>query len=275
MELIDLTGKRIGKLNVIKRAENKGRRTMWLCKCDCGNMKIIPADNLLKKHKPTISCGCACKTAYHPPRDNPIKNIKGMKFGRLTVIEFYKKINHVAYWKCRCNCGNEIIASGILLRNGSVKSCGCYKKDLGRKQLTKHGMCSSRIAIIWYRMKERCYCITNSSYKNYGGRGIKICDEWLNSFESFYDWAMKNGYKDNLSIDRIDNNGDYCPENCRWATRLQQSRNRRSNIHVEYNGIEYSTLTELCDVLGIPYKTLYSRKKNGTLYRYGIKIKEI
>lgn len=126
----------------------------------------------------------------------------------------------------------------------------------------KHGMSSHRLYSIWDSMKSRCYRKTTAPYAKYGGRGITVCDEWKNSFQAFYDWAMENGYRDDLSIDRIDVNGSYCPENCRWVTMREQENNRRNNKLITYNG-ETHTQAEWCELLSIPPHVMTNRLKRG------------
>lgn len=163
-------------------------------------------------------------------------DITGKKFGNLTAV---KKIDS-KYWLFKCDCGKEKKIKKTNVVCGITKSCGClwYKEvALGNK---KHGMSKTRLYECWRDMRNRCYLKTRYDYKRYGGRGIVVCDEWKNKFEPFYDWAINNGYKDYLTIDRIDVNGNYCPENCRWATKKEQALNRRTTVFVEYNGEKHS-----------------------------------
>ena len=165
-------------------------------------------------------------------------NLKGQRFGALTVVEETSKRSKKGevYWTCKCDCGNTtqpIMASH--LKSGHTKSCGCFQKKQSKNANEKHGLSTTRIYSIWNGMKNRCYREYDIGYKNYGGRGIKICDEWLHNFEAFYEWAISNGYADNLTIDRIDTNGNYEPSNCRWATMKEQQNNKRNSKGVGIN----------------------------------------
>lgn len=171
------------------------------------------------------------------------ENLLGKKFGRLIVIKEYEsKIQpsgqKKTMWLCKCDCGNKVVVSAYNLKK-QTRSCGCLQKELFLKMNKKHGMYGTRLYRIWNNMKNRCYNKNVKAYKNYGDRGIKVCDEWLdkkNGFKNFYLWAMNNGYKENLTIDRINNNGNYEPDNSRWATRSEQNHNRKNSIMLTYNG---------------------------------------
>lgn len=159
------------------------------------------------------------------------QDLTGQRFGRLIVLQRLE--NHVdangqrSRWLCRCDCGNETIADGGNLRRGIKKSCGCLQKETASKMNSTHHGTGSRLYKLWRGMKARCYIPSCSNFSFYGARGIKVCDEWKNDFCTFRDWALSNGYDEDLSIDRIDSNGDYEPSNCRWTTMINQFRNRR------------------------------------------------
>lgn len=159
-------------------------------------------------------------------------DLTGQKFGRLTVIsrDENTKDGH-ATWLCKCECGNRKVISGAPLRRGSTKSCGCLQKERVKSSNTKHGRTKSPLYKVHREMLHRCQNKKAKNYKNYGGRGITVCEEWL-EFLSFYRWALHNGYKHGLTIERIDVNGNYCPENCCWITIAEQQRNRRNTIRL-------------------------------------------
>ena len=187
-------------------------------------------------------------------------DLTGQKFGYALAIE------HIGHgrWKCKCDCGNTFVASGQMLRTHRTKSCGCWQKngDYRTGRTIKHGKTHTRIHRIWMAMLARCSSPGNTAYKNYGGRGITVCDEWKNSFMSFYEWAIDNGYNDTLTIDRVDNEKEYSPENCRWATRKTQLNNTRRNHFITYDG-KTLTVAQWSELLGISIHALSHRIERG------------
>lgn len=158
-----------------------------------------------------------------------VKDLTGLKFGRLTVIERVENNKDGrACWLCICECGNQCVKSGKLLLRGHCNSCGCGEYENRVKNCTSHRLSNTRLYNIWCGMKQRCYYTKHKDYHSYGGRGITVCDEWKHDFKAFYDWAVNNGYRDDLTIDRVNVDGNYEPSNCRWATHLEQSKNKRA-----------------------------------------------
>lgn len=186
-------------------------------------------------------------------------DITGKKFGRLLVIKrtndhITPKGHHITMWECKCDCGNTKTITGHALKQGFTKSCGCISK--------KHGKTKTRLFNIWVNMRQRCYNSKIPEFHLWGGKGVAVCDEWRNDFKTFYDWAMSNGYTDELTIDRIDNNGNYEPSNCRWVTAKAQAMNLSSNHKITING-KTKTLCEWLEVAPITASTYHKRKKKG------------
>ena len=157
-------------------------------------------------------------------------DLTGKRFGRLVAIRYIKQNDgHPSRgWLCQCDCGIQRVIASSALTSGAQKSCGCWNKE--RPHIVKiaqtHGMSKTRLYVAWRNMRIRCYNPKDKRYERYGGRGITVCDEWRNSFEAFRDWALSNGYSDELTIDRIDTNGSYNPSNCRFITRAENNANR-------------------------------------------------
>ena len=200
-------------------------------------------------------------------------DLTGQRFGRL-VVESFAGTNksRESLWLCNCDCGKQITTRGSSLKNGETKSCGCFQRELSKRiakeKFTTHGKNETRLYGIWQKMINRTENPDQHHFEYYKGRGIKVCEEWRNSFQAFYDWAVSNGYRDNLTIDRIDVNGDYCPENCKWSTAKEQARNKRSNVKLTYHG-ETRILVEWAERTGIKFSTLWAR-----IFVYGWSVEE-
>lgn len=187
----------------------------------------------------------------------------GNRFSKLLVLKRVENAgNGHTQWLCKCDCGNKCVVTASNLRRGRQVSCGCYGKSVNAKNNVPTELKQSRIYTIWKDMLYRCNCEKSNRYSRYGLRGIKVCDEWVDNFNAFYEWAMSNGYDDTLSIDRIDTNGNYEPSNCRWASRKTQARNRSTNRLLTYKGVT-KCLAEWCEIYNLKQQTISQRIKYG------------
>lgn len=196
------------------------------------------------------------------------KDLSGMNFNKLTVIDrapdkISKDGRHRTAWNCKCECGEMIVITSDALLSGNQVSCGCYKKKKLSDMTTTHGKTNTRLYSVWNGIKGRCTNKNMPEYCLYGGRGITICEEWRSNFMSFYTWAIENGYDENAqrgvyTVDRIDVNGPYSPENCRLATQMEQMQNTRKNHNIEYNG-EVHSIAEWSRITGIRSEKIRNR----------------
>lgn len=253
----DLTGKVFERLTVIEFAgmDKVSNISTWKCKCECGEETIVRRSNLTTGK--TRSCGCLLR------EKDTLEDLTGEVFGRLTVLKYagFDSKNKVAKWKCKCECGEIIITRKQGLKNGTTRSCGCLQRDTIGSSRFKHGLYNHRMYGIWGNMRDRCNNPNNAHYQSYGGRGIKVCDEWDKDFEAFYR-DMIDTYKDELTLDRKDVNGDYSPENCRWATMMEQGNNRRNNNFITVFG-EKLSIAQAARKYNMVEHTLRDRVKRG------------
>ena len=190
--------------------------------------------------------------------NNKLIDLTGKRFGYWTVLKRAPNKGKRVFWLCRCVCGNVKIVQGTSLKNGVSKSCGCKKSE---NHFKSHGLHDTALYRKWASVKNRCFNRNDKMYKHYGERDITMCDEWKNDFKAFYNWTMKNGYKENLELDRIDNDGNYCPENCRYVTHQENLRNMKRTLKVTFKG-ETKPLIDWCDELNLNYHTVYNRIYN-------------
>ncbi len=267
-------GATFGKLTVVRdgpRVPNGAKTARGIVvKCECGSDEFVTNINNLRSGR-TTSCGCAKrqaaakiaagqkgKTMAERSEDGRQSNLTGRTFGRLTAVEDLGVIEGYRAYRCSCSCGEEtVVAAYRLLHEKGPRSCGC----LQREAVTKHGMEGTRVYSIWRSLKSRCYDMNDQCYDAYGGRGITVCDSWKNDFAAFYA-DMGDPPSDQHSIDRRDNDGNYEPGNCRWATPKEQANNRRSNIMLTLDGIT-RTAEEWSAIVGINAATIRQRKKRG------------
>lgn len=227
------------------------------CKCK----RELPADLIhfqkVSKNKDGLCYTCKECLGYQFKKRKI--DMIGKRFERLVVLkENGKTKKGEIKYLCQCDCGTLVTRVGYGLRHGLAVSCGCKKIDTMLNLNKTHGMTGTRIYRIWKLMLSRCFNKNVPAYHNYGGRGIVVCNEWRHDFINFYNWSMVNGYKENLSIDRINNNDIYKPNNCKWATMDEQANNKRSNVKVSFGG-KYITLRQLSNETGITYSALTHR----------------
>ena len=247
----DLTNQKFGML-VAKYPthERKNGCIVWHCDCDCGGNKKVPSGELARGN--VTSCGCK-KTV----------DLTEKRFGKLVARRrSHKNKKNKWYWICDCDCGESTIVAEADLNAGKCKSCGCLKQEKFLERITTHNKSNTRLHGIWGSMKQRCYNPNANGYENYGGRGIAICDDWVNNFQEFYDWSINNGYSDELSLDRIDVNGNYEPSNCRWADEHTQANNKQSSVHITINNETY-TIAEWGELVNLPTNTIGRRLRDG------------
>lgn len=250
----DLTGKVFGKLTVVERIGSNSKGSIeWKCQCDCGGETIATTRGL--NSGSNKSCGCLKKVNKYR------EDITGQVFERLTVLEYLGRNpkSNASMYRCKCECGKEIITRKSALKNGSTKSCGCLTRFSAGEKAT-HGMSDTPIYNVWKAMKRRCESPNDRAYENYGGRGIKLCEEWKD-FSAFYR-DMGDTYKEGLTLERKDVNGNYTPENCLWATRRAQQNNRRVNHYINVFG-EKLSLAQAARKYNIHESTLYHRIDRG------------
>jgi len=188
-------------------------------------------------------------------------DLTGQRFGRLVVKSYSHKYDRYSYWLCVCDCGKTAVVRGANLKSGKTRSCGCLHDELSAQRIAAqnltHGESKSRLYGIWSDMKRRCLNCKRNAFERYGGRGIAVDPDWM-SYDAFAVWAYQSGYSETLSLDRVDNDGPYSPQNCRWATKKKQANNKSNNVTFEC-GKERLTLAQWAERKNISYTTLYGR----------------
>lgn len=231
-------------------------------------MAITDYAKLCKEHNERILNDVI--ETFELPSSPQFINRVGQRYGKLEVIKYVGMAKHSVYYLCRCDCGNEKIIKYGSLCSGNTISCGCNHQEKMRSMLTTHGMAGHgdrmhRLYRIYAAMKSRCYNPNGKYWNCYGGKGIKICDEWLdpeNGFMNFYTWAMQNGYSDDLSIDRINPDKDYDPDNCRWADDFIQGNNTTANTYMTCGYFTF-TISIWCKITGLTNSNVMYRKSHG------------
>lgn len=191
----------------------------------------------------------------------PLKDLTGQRFGRLTVLYREGSLNGHAAWMCECDCGKKKVIRSCDMVNGKSTSCGCFHNEIVAEITKSHELCGTRLYNIYNLMLQRCYNEKATGYARYGGRGITVCSEWHEP-ENFFKWAQENGYADNLTLERINTDGNYAPSNCRWATIKEQQNNKSTNRFLTLNGATH-TVSEWSEITGISRSAIRGRLARG------------
>ena len=260
----EVIGRRFDRLLVVslESSVQQGCQIRRYCKClcDCGNVITIREDHLLTGN--TKSCGCykIDKAILMSPR----KDLIGMRFGRLLVVKEEGRTKEKSVlWGCLCDCGNYTIVISGSLQSGATTSCGCYGAEARRASRLKHGMSGTKMHYTYVGILHRCYNKNSNVYHNYGGRGISVCDEWVGP-EGLINFVRDMGVppSDKHQIDRINNDGPYSPENCRWVTSKENCRNTRRNINITFNG-KNQCVAAWAEETGVNSNRIYDELKKG------------
>lgn len=270
----DLTGEKFGKLTVIGRAEKIGnhRSVIWECRCECGAKTKVRAFAL--RNGSITSCGCVRRL-----------DIAGKQFGKLTAIAISPepRKNNQTLWQCLCECGLSKLVPASKLVSGHTSSCGCLHRKHGHT--SKEVNYESKTYHAWHSMKERCYNPATKGYERYGGRGIKVCQEWREDFRNFLQDMGETPEGNRISLDRINTNGHYCcghcqectasgwEANCRWSNPRQQANNKRNNRLITYDG-RTQTLGQWCQELNVPYDRVHKRLSAGWSVEEALTVKK-
>ncbi len=266
VDLKSYIGKKFGMLEIVDFPPLvTGKQRKASCRCECGKTKEVRwasvRDGSIK------SCGCLIsKMRIGVKKPKTASDLADKKFGCLTAIKQEYMERGAWHWSFICDCGNTIIRRGALVKAGGISSCGCAKKNCGNYT---HRMSKSHEYNSWCAMKDRCFNSNNKRYADYGGRGIAVCDKWVNSFENFFaDMGERPEPKENYSLDRIDNSLGYSPENCKWSTREEQMMNRRNTVYLTLfyeSTLQTKTIKEWSEVTGISASVIIARKRRGWL----------
>jgi len=248
----NIAGQKYGLLTAIQYLRSSNG-AVWSFSCACGGATELKASMATGGH--VKSCGClGASTRF---AGEPIQEMQ--KIGELTAVRMVGKQGHNLLWECICACGTTFNATASNIISGNTKSCGCRKRRVSSDALRTHGLYGTRAHCIWQNMMRRCYDTKNLAFPNYGGRGITVCDRWHDLRNFYLDMGERPKGR---SLDRVNNDLGYSPDNCRWATLTQQARNKRSNTLVERDGIK-KTIAEWAEITGIPSSRISARRKLG------------